>query len=385
MNHLVNYSCILLTKWRRNFFTPSRRFIESAYPFFFPLYLISFFAPAQNLVPNPGFEQYRKCPYSFSTDPNDFGPTGWSSATNGTPDYYNRCSIGQNGVPRNWAGVSHTHSGSAYAGIYAWNNKSKGHYREYIQCKLKEPLKKGKDYLVQFYYRLSSYSVYAVDRVGLALSDSTVWFKGDGVLTIPTVLLEVKDLETFTNAWHLASAEITANGGEQFLVIGNFHSNDSTKTVKINYREGKSPMLSGGAYYYIDDVSVTPIHDFAIDSLPDVKVNETYVLKNIQFRFDSYQLLPSSFNELDKLIGLLKKNPSWKVELAGHTDDQGSEEYNLTLSRQRARSVGEYLLQNGIEKERVRTEGYGMQKPMQSGRDEQARAINRRVEARFLD
>jgi outer membrane protein OmpA-like peptidoglycan-associated protein len=116
-----------------------------------------------------------------------------------------------------------------------------------------------------------------------------------------------------------------------------------------------------------------------------VKVNEVYVLKNIQFKFDSYQLLPTSFVELDKLIVLLKTNPSWKIELTGHTDDQGSEDYNLTLSRQRAKSVGDYLLQNGIDRSRVRTQGFGMQRPMQSGRDEQARAVNRRVEAKFLD
>src|SRR5256885_980665 len=75
------------------------------------LHFISIYGMAQNLVPNPGFEQYKNCPYSFSTNPNDFGPTGWSSATTGTPDYYNRCSIGENGVPHNWAGVSHSHSG----------------------------------------------------------------------------------------------------------------------------------------------------------------------------------------------------------------------------------------------------------------------------------
>jgi outer membrane protein OmpA-like peptidoglycan-associated protein len=109
------------------------------------------------------------------------------------------------------------------------------------------------------------------------------------------------------------------------------------------------------------------------------------VLKNIQFKFDSYQLLPSSFQELDRLISILTKNPTWKVELTGHTDDQGTAEYNLALSKQRAKSVGDYLLQNGIETYRVSTQGFGMQKPMQSGRDELARAANRRVEARFLD
>ncbi len=385
MNNSQTLLCNSRPLWFKRLVNSSTREVKRELVLFISGLFICFFGVAQNLVPNPGFEKYKKCPYSFSANPEDFGPTGWSSANNGTPDYYNRCSIGDNGIPHNWAGVSHSHSGTAYAGIYAWNNRTKGNYREYIQCKLKEPLKAKQHYLVQFYYRLSSYSVYAVDRIGLALSDSAVWRKEDGLLNIPTVLVAVRKLETLTNAWHLASAEITANGGKQFLIIGNFHSNDSTRSMKINYREGKSPMLSGSAYYYIDDVSVAPLRDFAIDSLPDVKVNEVYVLKNIQFKFDSYELLPSSFNELDKLIALLKKNPSWKLELSGHTDDQGSEEYNLTLSRQRAKSVGDYLFQNGIERSRVRTQGFGMQKPMHSGRDEFARAINRRVEARFLD
>lgn len=384
MNSTVNFVCFLNALW----FTISLKKIykKMAFRFFLLLVFISVFATAQNLVPNPGFEQYKTCPYSFSTNPNDFGPTGWGSPTSGTPDYYNRCSIGDNGVPHNWAGVSHPHSGSAYAGIYAWKNGTKGNYREYIQCKLKEPLRARKNYLVQFYYRLSSYSVYAIDRIGLALSDTTIWFAKDGLLPVDPLFSEVKELQTLTNAWHLASAEITAKGGEQFLVIGNFHSNDSTKNMKINFREGKSPMLGGSAYYYIDDVSVTLIHDFEVeDSIPDIQVNETYVLKNIQFQFDSYQLHPSSFQELNKLITILTKNPLWKIELTGHTDDQGTEDYNLTLSKQRAKSVGDYLLQKGIENHRVRTQGFGMQRPMQSGRDELARAINRRVEARFLD
>lgn len=383
MNSTLSFSLLLNMK----LFTTGvkKLYREMALRFFLPLVFISSFGVAQNLVPNPGFEQYKTCPYSFSKDPRDFGPTGWSSPTSGTPDYYNKCSIGDNGVPHNWAGVSHSHSGAAYAGIYAWKNRTKGNYREYIQCKLVEPLRAKKNYLVQFYYRLSSYSVYAIDRIGLALSDTAIWAAKDGLLPIEPLFSEVKELQTLTNAWHLASAEITARGGEQFLVIGNFHSNDSTKNMKINFREGKSPMLGGSAYYYIDDVSVSLIHDFVEDSVPDVKTNETYVLKNIQFQFDSYQLLPSSFQELDKLITILTMNPSWKIELTGHTDDQGSEEYNLTLSKQRAKSVGDYLLQKGVENHRVRTQGFGMQKPMQSGRDELARSINRRVEARFFD
>jgi outer membrane protein OmpA-like peptidoglycan-associated protein len=81
----------------------------------------------------------------------------------------------------------------------------------------------------------------------------------------------------------------------------------------------------------------------------------------------------------------MKKNPKWKVQLSGYTDDQGTEEYNLNLSRSRAKSVGDYLLLKGITRERIQTLGFGKQKPIQESTDEASRAINRRVEAKFLD
>ncbi len=72
----------------------------------------------KNLAPNPSFEEYIKCTITFSTDPLHFGPNNWSSPSQGTPDYFNKCSIGDMRVPSNWAGVSNAHSGVGYAGIY---------------------------------------------------------------------------------------------------------------------------------------------------------------------------------------------------------------------------------------------------------------------------
>ncbi len=344
---------------------------------------------AQNLVPNPGFEAFSKCPVSFSTNAKDFGPNQWNSATQGTPDYFNKCAFGDMDVPRNWAGVSFAHSGVGYAGIYVWSN-TRHSYREYVQCKLTEPLKPGAFYNLQFYYRLSSYSVYAIDRVGLALLNSELKVDHDSLLEIHPALTRINELETLTNEWYQASIKYLAKGGEQFLLIGNFSGNNSTAYMKIEYREGKSVMLGGSAYYYIDDVSISPLAAPAIDSLSQtslsaVKPNEAYVLNHINFEFNSFQLLPSSFPQLDFLVSVLKKNPQWKVQLNGHTDDQGSDDYNLTLSANRAKSVGDYLMQHGVPIGLIQTKGFGKQKPLLSGNDEQTRAINRRVEVKFSD
>ena len=291
-------------------------------------------------------------------------------------------------VPRNWAGVSFAHSGVGYAGIYAWSN-TRHNYREYVQCKLTEPLTAGVTYDLQFFYRLSSYSVYAIDRIGLGLSNSEVKVSHDSLVNLNPVLTRVNKLETLTNEWYKAATQIQAKGGEQFLIIGNFSSNDSTENMKIEYREGKSLMLGGSAYYYIDDVSVfaeaPAVDSLDLTSQPAIKPNEVYILKHIHFQFDSYQLLPSSFAELDFLISILKQHPQWKVQLSGHTDDQGSDEYNLTLSSNRAKSVGDYLTQQGIRSELIKTQGFGKQKPLHAGNGEPARSLNRRVEVKFSD
>jgi outer membrane protein OmpA-like peptidoglycan-associated protein len=116
-----------------------------------------------------------------------------------------------------------------------------------------------------------------------------------------------------------------------------------------------------------------------------VKANEVYILKHIYFDFNSYELLPLSNEELSLLLSIMKKNPKWKVELSGHTDDKGDNLYNYNLSMNRAKSVGRYLVQNGIAATRIKTIGFGKRKPLKTAKTEEARAINRRVEVKFLD
>ncbi|MGC4022644.1 MAG: OmpA family protein [Cyclobacteriaceae bacterium] len=249
-------------------------------------------------------------------------------------------------------------------------------------------MKAGVTYDVQFFYRLSLFSVYAIDRIAFALSTSEIKVDHDKLLGVKPNYTQIKDLERLTNAWMAVSTKVLAKGGEQYLIIGNFSTNDSTQSLKIESRDGKSLMLGTSAYYYIDDVSVFSNEEPATETeeiFESPKLNETYILKNIHFQFNSYELLSSSYGELDILISILKKNPKWKVQLSGHTDDQGSDEYNLTLSRSRVKRVGDYLLSKGISSDRIQTQGFGKQKPLKVGNDEQSRALNRRVEAKFLD
>jgi OOP family OmpA-OmpF porin len=347
---------------------------------------------AQNLISNSGFEQYYKCPATFSTASRDFFLPGWSSPNKGTPDHYHQCSWGDNDVPFNWAGQSNARSGMGYAGIYTWSDNGKN-YREYIQYELLKPLEKGARYRVEFHFKLSSYSVFATDRMGLIFSDSVLSRTDDKLIKRTPALVKMNPAGFSGSAWEHASAEYTARGGERTLVIGNFSDDRSTHHVLLADRKGKSFMLSSSAYYYIDDVSLVqtwpPLPVPPGDTLTwtdgrPIEPNEIYLLKNIQFEFNSYEVMVVIHPDLDKLVEVLKGRPEWKVELTGHTDDLGSDQYNLELSQNRARSVGVYLVSKGIAESRITTRGVGKQQPVTSKVDEEARSTNRRVEVRFV-
>lgn len=109
------------------------------------------------------------------------------------------------------------------------------------------------------------------------------------------------------------------------------------------------------------------------------------VLNNIFFRTDHYTLEPESYPELDKLAGFLAENPGLHVEISGHTDNVGSDDYNLQLSGKRAGSVYDYLVGKGIDVGRMAYKGYGESLPVASNDDEAGRAKNRRTEMKILE
>lgn len=117
---------------------------------------------------------------------------------------------------------------------------------------------------------------------------------------------------------------------------------------------------------------------------PEIKTDENYVLKNIQFRFNDFTLLESSYSELKRLVEIMRYHKTWKVIVSGYTDDVGSDTYNLDLSLLRAGSVADYLIEQGIDPARIKTQGFGKQTPLVKGTDESSRSTNRRVELRFL-
>jgi len=118
--------------------------------------------------------------------------------------------------------------------------------------------------------------------------------------------------------------------------------------------------------------------------LKKLKSGEIMVLKNIFFETNQFDLLESSFPELNKLVVLLIENPSLRIEISGHTDNVGTTVYNNELSKKRAKSVYDYLLRMGFSNERMEFKGYGFLKPLDTNDTESGRSKNRRTEIKVL-
>lgn len=136
--------------------------------------------------------------------------------------------------------------------------------------------------------------------------------------------------------------------------------------------------------FAFDDVRTgTDPHLYNIPLQP-IKEGESVVLRNIFFKVDSHELLPESISELRKLQELMKQNPDLRIEIGGHTDSTGSFGHNKELSEKRALSVLNYLVENGIEKDRLTYIGYADQQPIATNDTEEGRAMNRRTEFKVL-
>jgi outer membrane protein OmpA-like peptidoglycan-associated protein len=217
-------------------------------------------AGAQNLVPNPGFEEYITCPKE--TGKRQANIIGWTQPTSGAMDYFNRCSA-TCGVPENAMGRQEPKNGDACIGLLLFHDK----HRSYAQIELKKPLVEGNTYNVEFSVSLSENSKFAIGNIGAYFTPAKFESKTDGVLECfesyddrgskqviaglckPQIRNASSSFISEMYDWVTISGSFKANGGEKYIIIGNFYTTDGTKALDM---DGKNP----NAYYYIDDVAV---------------------------------------------------------------------------------------------------------------------------------
>lgn len=360
-----------------------------------------------NLVPNPGFEEVVRTSCMWTTDPSKFAANvvGWSSPTQTTPDHFSTTLD-----PECWAhprkhsdGKQGPHAGTGMAGVKIYGKgNTPTYWHEYVQAELKEPLQAGVRYIAECWALRAVKSNEASNNIGILLADAPVSTRD----CLPLYMTpQVNEEKLVKGGWHRVRGVFEATGAERFVLIGNFYGDEAT----LHERQ---PSGERGGYYFIDDVSVrvapagtalTPkpkpsvpppprpvVPDHVSSTQVDIHQVEPAVgtrvrLDNVQFAFDQAELLPGYEKELDKLVDLMTDFPFLRVEIEGHTDDQGSDDYNLKLSDARAKAVVDYLLKKKVEKERLSWKGYGEGRPLAPNDSEANRAINRRVEFRVIE
>jgi outer membrane protein OmpA-like peptidoglycan-associated protein len=217
-------------------------------------------AQERNLVQNPGFEKYEKCPEDYTPEnlTHKLVP-GWTYPTRATPDYFNRCSPRNVGVPRNFAGESEPHGGDGYVGAILSGTEES--YREYIQGTLSVPLVKGNQYCVRFHYKLASYSRFAVDQMSLYFS--VVEIRNDinvNLAYAPQITNRIGLFLDNIDEWEEFCTIYTATGDERYFIIGNFRNYDHTNYV-VTDKNVVNLRNKAYAYYYFDDITVSPLEN----------------------------------------------------------------------------------------------------------------------------
>lgn len=155
---------------------------------------------------------------------------------------------------------------------------------------------------------------------------------------------------------------------------------------------GKNYMLNVSAKGYLFYSQNLPLKDYNKTTpyeqdiaLYPIKAGEKITLNNIFFPTNSFALEDKSKNELNKLVNFLKENSTVKIEISGHTDNQGNAASNQTLSQNRAKAVFDYLVKEGIAATRLVSKGYGQTQPVAKNDTEEGRAKNRRTEVKVIE
>ena len=136
------------------------------------------------------------------------------------------------------------------------------------------------------------------------------------------------------------------------------------------------------------DYSDTLINDLILQKIPKKPIK----LENIYFDFDSAELLAKAKSSIDTtLLVIMNDNPEMNIKIEAHTDSKGNDAFNMDLSKRRAKSITDYLLKKGINKNRLISEGFGETQPIApnknpDGSDKpEGRQLNRRIEFRVIN
>lgn len=199
------------------------------------------------------------------------------------------------------------------------------------------------------------------------------------------------------NTLYFASDGLPGMGGFDIYMCKRLPEGDWSEPVNLGYpinsekdeisfvvsTDGKKAFIStnrdgglGGFDVYVFDLD-------EVDGPEPVDMT-MFVMRNINFEFESAVLQESSFAEIDNLVSFMNDNPYINIEISGHTDNTGTTDHNMTLSLERANAVKNAIVEKGIQEKRISVKGFGELRPVVPNDSDDNKALNRRVEVRVF-
>ena len=357
----------------------------------------------QNIVQNGSFEEVNgkvKEPGTvFLAEP-------WVAGTKEVPDLYSAKAKDERvKVPINSYGEEKAKEGENYAGIrlYSYGDKEG---RQYLTQKLRYPMLAGEWYCVKFNISFADLAKYACDNIGLYISQDSVGSETDRFLSFePQVINSTNRIFEKQWDWEDICRIYVAEGGEQYITIGNFAPQDAILTKRVKRPAGFTSTQTRDGYYYIDDVSITPnatrenckcepgqyqfahldkeesSFETAKEDIPDKVIlgtNQKILVadptietkyENLYIHFDKAKsiLTSAETEKLNEVVKIMKEDKEVTIKVVGHRS--GSEKVMRDLSQKRANQVSKYLLSKGIEDIRLTTTDGGAAESVEGGGD----------------
>ena len=365
--------------------------------FIFFTSLISTITFGQNLVPNGSFEKLRNLPvkpnprkhfqferYSgfrpYKSNLND-----WIAASETTPDLRMKDPDNLKICQSRFDECDEPRTGDNCVGIITYqDNEKTDTYREYIQVKLKDPLRQGVRTFVEFWVAKERQAKLVSNNIGCYFSKNKISAGPAEVILVNPVINDSSLVNFDRKEWVKIEGEFTAEDASRYLTIGNFFKNKDTKVQKYDAYAGAT-WTPPYAYYLIDDVRVwqegdkkEAILDPVVISKPTI--NQPFVIQDLQFDFDEWTITNTGSLKLQKVLDYVKQKDRLCIFISGHTDSKGSLAYNLTLSEKRAKSVADFFISAGIDEDRLSWKGYGDTRPLVAANSASSEQRNRRVE-----
>lgn len=313
-------------------------------------------AQEDNLVPNSSFENSNLKKLKSYGQLEEFSEN-WFGGTEALLDLYAEGMKSEKvNIPNNLYGRQEAADGVCYAGVRAYS-KDKRLTRNYYEVELMSAMEKNQMYCVSFDISLSDLSRYAVNGIGAVISDRKV---DQGNLGLMERDMDVKHhsnkVMSLYDGWETICGTTIGTGEEEYLIIGGFEKDTDMDVEKIKRPSGISGAQFNHAYYYLDNVKVFPISaksQCACTRADEVRTDLVYgssVVLNesmsaqdivsvsaIYYAFLKRNPTGTGQATIAQLADMLKDNPSWKLRVIGHADE---DEFNEGKINPRYRELG---------------------------------------------